>query len=926
MLTPNKITLDLSAISETLEGKMSVEPAPKPFRTSTNDYLTILPNQNVGIATIGKGIYAEIHLLKLDEKDVSGETNPRTILDSIDTRSVATMYVSAKSKHEANSFIFDKRTGSPAVNATHEFYRERLARHLDKFDSSNPLFFKKALAHLNANKLIDNSYIPSPEKIESVILKKNPLKPATRMDILQTEELVDVGQEKGLKLTFKILESWSGGNSYREIEDRKNKPRGTIETTIRLSNSWTKDSISASYIDAIKFAADMSINFSNNLDTFSVAEGVDSEFKVNLDTVLQMRNLKQPSQWKASFAKRSHKETTENDIPLIYFADAIVQLGLADVVDEGSGGGLQTVYRFKSKQTTASEKVKFCSHAETAQAIDRINSGEQTKFVPNRGLSVSRGHSVKGGKKFISHLTDLGVISDPDAYSKCVKVVKALTKGQDFTAITKASKSAGIYHAPLYPNSVQKHTHESSGEIFNWRGVSDKVKQRLLNQNVLGTSWFVKFGRKRPCLVVNLVDGIGGPHVAQQELYIDKSKEKWKLQKPFYKNANREGTASVLPSLSKTGKSKAIVFTEAFVDMCSAYDVLDAAGLNPDDYTFASALSSTTLNSWLAASTGGYRPASERELKFKPDVHVYKDIKAETEITEYDEKVKKVQRLLEPLSPLNFHDNGSEGSKNALSKLQKLVNIVNKNSSEGDPKLEISVVKKEYRDAYHHPNSKANDDGDFVFNDTNTDNFLTNSGVIFGDSGKVDRIVDIKPESVEVTEKRELSLARREIVEKLGTDKLVAYHDTDVAGLKGMPAFGKFITALQLKGNVLTLPYVSENDLRMNTADVNNHLIKHCHELIDYKLDAPINDINDLSKFLNKVNPNTDAHKECIAAIQHSVTADYSLEDEKRLMKALEVLPLLEDAISKEPLAIKTFAPNSKRANEHSINPNSRVR
>ena len=911
MLTPNKIKLDLSAISGTIQGKIKDAPEPINHRQSQDDFLTILPEQKVGIATIKKGIYVEIHILKLGDDDISGSKNPKQILDEVSKKSVATMYVSEKSKGESNSFIFDKRTGSPAVNAAHEFYREKIASNLDSANDDNPLFFRKALALLNSQNLIDNSYIPSPENIKSISLKQNPLKPPTRMDILQSEELVQVGDEKGIKLSFKIMESWNGGNSLREVEDRKKTPRGTIETTIRLSNAWTKQSIIESYIEAIEFAAVRSINYNNNLDTFSLSEGVDSEFKTNLDTVLKMRNLKLPTQWKASFSKNRLKETTENDIPLIYFADAIQQLGIAEVVDEGSGGGLQTVYRFKSNQTTASEKVKFCSHQETSQAIDRINAGEDTKFIPNRGLSVSRGNAVKGGKKFITHLMNEGVISDPDAYNKCLKLVKAQTKGQDFSAINKAGKSAGVYYAPHYKNSVQKATHSIVDEIFSWRKVSDKVKSRLLDSNILGTAWFIKFGKPRPCLVVNLVKGIDDKHVSQQELYIDKSKQKHKLQKPFYKNGDRDGTAAVMKP--KSGTNRGIIFTEAFVDMCSAYDVLDKLGHNPDEYTFASALSSTSLHSWLAASSGGYRPATERETKFHPDTHVYKDIVHETEILDYEDKVKKVRSILEPMSPLNFHDDGSETSKAALNRLQKLVKTVNKNLQGDEIPLDIAVTqRKGFKDSYHHPNSKTNEDGDYVLDASNTDNFLRNSGIIFNAADKVERMVDFKSESVPVTDPSELARARADIVKNLGTDRLIAYHDTDVPGLKSMPAFGEFLKALKLQGNVLTLPFVSEHDARMNTRDVSDHLIRHCHELIDYKLDAPINDINDLSKFVQTTTSDSDAFKECAQAISNSLKNNYGDADEKRLSEALDVLPLLDDAISKTPLSVKTFSPSPK--------------
>lgn len=883
MLTPKNISVDLSGISELL-GDNIPQPDKQLNKThNENSLASVIPELNLGVVTIGKGPQTEIHLIELKSLSKAESLTPpppEYFLEHYEKNKSATLYVSDRSKSASNRSIFNSRHGAPIPEEAHKYYQEYFRKFAK--NTTGDLKIDDLIKSLKKGNLITDAFKPTKKQVTNVFINDNPNHPSTRVDIIEGASQVRNGTES---FTISIAEGWSG---LSESEINKREKWALAKIRVELSeNHMFKNQVVDTYIEQIEQAIAISTNEKNRLSLYSSFDS-GTNFKTNLEAALKHANLNTPESWnikERDHSFKNNKQSHEN-YPLVFFAEALQKLGYVNVSELEKGGAMQTKHLFESISGGEQIKIKFSNRLETAQIMENLGGGSST--MPNHGLSTVKGDFLVGGEKLIRYLSSNGIIKqNPNSvFYKCLELVKKNEKSIDLEAISLASTNFDGYKTPAFKTKHEKKAFDMATEIFEWRGVSKEVMKKLLDQKVIGSTSFNSKFKPYDTLVVNLGRGLSQNAISQQRLYIDNKGSRKKLEKPFFSSGDRNGTAAVL----KGKNNKGVIFTEAFIDMASAHDVVKHAGINPDDYTFASALSSGSMFTWLAESTGGYRPAKEKELKRDPNTLVYRDLTERKPIESAEEIASTLRAPLERISPITFLTNNTKENQVALAKLESIVNYVN--SSRDHDEAPIQIAKTPERDTYDYPTSK---EPKTVFNESNISRLIEKSGVRLNHSFQVIGCDKLQSKSEAINLEEDLLEARENIVRNLGTDRLIAFHDMDVAGLTPIKSFLGFLSKLELEGNALTLPLVSKESPQLNTRYIRDLLRKNTYKLIDVQENlSVVNDINDVAKFLNEAPREHHGIETIRKAVNHAVKNTATSRDVEWLNEVTNILGLME--------------------------------
>ncbi len=854
---------------------------------STPDDQVAYPTKGAIIATSGQGdnkalsMYSQhignhvrVYLAEYDPA-IDRQGNLVAGLKSMDERAVANFRVGRVPEgSEVNEFFSPQ--GIPDHNRVFDYVRKRInSEYLSLVDEFDTRTFDRFITKLQDEKSISGLFIPSPLKIHRLTVDKvkDGTPPAT-IDVVEVPAQSASGETViNLSLNWAIKD-----RSAKGVSSKLRFP--LMELPIEVAPEHPlKSEIVQSYLNKVSMSISSSIKFKNNIQ-YHQADGFDG-FAKTLQSHIPTAVEKNPP--KVSERKRQ----AGDEFALCYVASALQELGYASVAE----GNMERQFRhfhFKPVDNSAATdvKVKFVDSA----TLDRVSKGyEELSRDPSVGIDVRKGKGVKGALGLLYYLSEQGIIKDKP--SSVLKAVTAHLGGKpkdNIVSLDSVSHSTvgNVYVAPFMTNKGVEQAKAPVSKVCALRGLSNEVRDKLVDEGVMGVVTMKQFGDKpdHNVIVANLNKGVSPQRkIAQQYFsfdYMDGTRKKTsydgvipngavaKLNKLNVTSSDMKGAGAVLAG----SQAKSIVLSEAFIDMAAAYDMTRAVGLNTNDFTFVSVQSAGNTDSWFSEATGGFRPATADELE-KGASPVMRDLVEETPIETRDMQIEKVRDFFEGFSKVIFLRTNTPENKAALNQFNRLVSAI------GSP-TNVNVYGD--RGTYFKPR-KASSGGLPVatFNDSNFGKVMRDLGVKFDKEGNFESCVNRVIRKVGVDAK-DIPKVRDHVVRRLGVERIVMAYDADHAGMGQAKPFIEFTKALGLQSNVLTLPLVSKDTPDISTKGVMETLATHGHKLSDVPFSSKdlLNDMNDAVRFVNSPQNNPEGAKRTKQAVLFALSQNITEKHE----------------------------------------------
>lgn len=896
MLNPTSIRLNLSGIQTALQNtsakaQLELDSSDAGVAHATRGAIVstgISGDDSLCMYSENLGNHVRFYFARFDP-DIDKKGNVKQALESMADRSIANFIVS-KNSNDVETNEFFSRIGVPDHSKLANYFKVRVTNEYLKenkeFDAPR---FKRFMGGLEKESVIESLFLPSPLTIHRLQVDrvKDGTPPAV-LDVVETHSEHSDGRE-----SFKLSVHWMlKDRSESAVNNKIRYP--IVEIPIDIDAGYPlKNEIVQSYLMKINDAMGQSIRFKNNMQYSSKGgvAGLGELLKSSIPTLVE----KNPPRERASNSKKG------DAFALCYVAAALHELGYVEVAE----GNMERQYRhfhFKQVGNSASKdvKVKFVD----ANTLDRVSKGyEELGRDPSLGIDVRKGKGIKGALAMIYHLSNEGVVKGNPAtiLKACEKHLGALPQANVVSLDSVSHSSTGdVYVAPFMSNKGRAQSSEPVAKLCRLRGLSEEVHGKLVGGGLMGVTTMKGFGKNPDynLIVANLSKGVGNQmKIAQQSFTFNY--EDGKRSKVSYDGVVPEGVTPKLDKRNMTysdmrgagavlagATSKSIVFSEAFIDMAATYDMTRAVGLNPEDFTFVSVQSAGNTQNWFSEATGGFRPATQDEMS-NGSSPVMRDVVEETPIEDREMQLDKVRDFFDGFSKVIFLRSNTPENKVALNQFNELTKVIGRSAN-------VNVYGD--RGVYFKP-KKATSGGQptATFNESNFGKIMRDLGVKFDSEGKFHSCVNRIQKKVEM-DASDFSRVRDYVVKRLGTDRLVMAYDADHAGMGQAAPFIAFLKALNLRGNVLTLPLVSTNRPDVTTESVMRTLESHGHMLSDVPFSPKdiLNDMNEAVKFVNNPAANIKGAERTGRAVKFALAQDMTPEHEKFVAKHYETVLRLQ--------------------------------
>ncbi|WP_446507071.1 hypothetical protein [Photobacterium damselae] len=281
--------------------------------------------------------------------------------------------------------------------------------------------------------------------------------------------------------------------------------------------------------------------------------------------------------------------------------------------------------------------------------------------------------------------------------------------------------------------------------------------------------------------------------------------EDGKIDKQFLSKGLVSGSAHELGG----NAPKYIAVGEAIVDMYSLMTLVEAGGFNKEDFKVCSLNSANNTHAWFKESFKVCPPDDDGHgflvnTVYKPvsDFNFVDYFK--NSLTFYSRNNKSFSTY----SKVQFIHDGTQESDDALLRLSKILELADMSST-------LNVVHDAERKCLNRVEFST-----LLFDKTNVKQTLESNGISFNPStGKFSKY-DVVEELVPIKSEDERLVARKRIIEKIGSAKFLLAMDNDEAGVSKAIDMHNLLTYLDIPVSVVMIPFESKYSDRYKNDDV----------------------------------------------------------------------------------------------------------
>lgn len=475
------------------------------------------------------------------------------------------------------------------------------------------------------------------------------------------------------------------------------------------------------------------------------------------------------------------------------------------------------------------------------------------QFLGNNGLFPNAIYGEKEGNE--RYKRSLNYIID-NIYNEVDKA--SLANDHDLSSKIGSVESLKIMNYSRMPFKNNSKINIIKSHLKEKRRLSDKLINRLVNEDLLYGGSFasntlgrddaeIKFYMNQ--YFFKLTDSEGVETGAEKLALMDRVIDGVKQQKLDKRNTHPvKGNGFRIKS--KTSNPLGTFIGEAVIDVCSAYELFEIAGLDADNFNYISIQGCANLGNFLAINAGfsietneDYRPNGEAfAVVFKSDKEKISSAQIETynnNFSTYD---------------YYFVNTNTVKCNEIMKKLLCANKVLGK---------EIKIINKKEREDYIAYNSYDKKKSVFL-DDTSFDEFFNANKIAFEFDEELNKYKILK-----INEKEEYMKFNQDLLNNIyskmmknfGTTTLIFGLDNDPAGLKYRKVINNLSNNLGTKVYDMypdTLPKRDSLNVKDLKDDVND-VLKHYYSLKDAGKEVEALDV--VEKYISKLIPNLNIQK-----------------------------------------------------------------